>query len=547
MNEERKLEKKRPEAGAALLIAIFALLLISVVAIALVVSQGTDSALTGNYRTSTSAYYAGLAGLEEGRGRLLMKNADYLNKTGSFPSLFTAAGAPTFGLKNALYILNPAAGETVNPTGGSAAQYADTEYDTEYADRGSGGWTLSGATVYSTNSVFPVAGLPGPLYKWVRITPATEQSIGVDVNWDHGIDNATPLSYDPANQSSTGALQPGLIVQTTPPATAGQALEVTALAVLPNNTQKLVQYVVAPFLYGVKNPIPAALVIPGSGVTDDPGISFKASSSASFQISGNDGTGPYATPPAGCTASAPRVWAIGTSDTATTQGNAVSNYYRIVGAVHDIPVTDQANYLGGSPPSPPVIQPTPPVIPPYPPVSLREIDLPTDGLLSPAMQSPRRLNALVRSISQNADVVLTPSSPGLPVTDSNMPATMSIANPLTVVVNGDLTLTNFTGYGLLVVTGNFIVNLNAGWRGVVLVIGAGNVTFTGGPGGGSGEFDGGMFIANTLPATDPDFGTATFDASSAGGRGIYYNSCWVNAALQPPSFTVLSFREIPTN
>ncbi len=87
---------------------------------------------------------------------------------------------------------------------------------------------------------------------------------------------------------------------------------------------------------------------------------------------------------------------------------------------------------------------------------------------------------------------------------------------------------------------------------MVLVVGAGNVTFIGGPGNGNGEYDGGIFVAQTLSTTPPygalsAFGTASFDASNAGGNGIFYNSCWINAALQPPSFQVLSFREIPTN
>src|SRR5580704_4568231 len=67
---------RKAESGAALLIAIFALLLISVIAIALVVTSGTDAALGGNYRTSAGAYFAAAAGLEEARGRLLWKNPD---------------------------------------------------------------------------------------------------------------------------------------------------------------------------------------------------------------------------------------------------------------------------------------------------------------------------------------------------------------------------------------------------------------------------------------------------------------------------------------
>jgi len=170
-------------------------------------------------------------------------------------------------------------------------------------------------------------------------------------------------------------------------------------------------------------------------------------------------------------------------------------------------------------------------------------------MMSPTNPSdPTNLNEMVQTISQNADLVLNRNA-----SDSDMPAAMSATNPMTVVVNGNLTLTNFTGYGLLVVTGNFVSNPNAGWRGVVLVVGAGNVTFTGGPGSGNGEYDGGIFVAQTLdwtvspPVQLANMGTASFDASNAGGNGIFYNSCWINAALQPPTFQVLSFREIPTN
>ena len=64
MRALRPIRKRRNEAGIALLIAIFVLLLISVVAIALLVSSDTESALAGNYRSSTGVYYAALAGVE---------------------------------------------------------------------------------------------------------------------------------------------------------------------------------------------------------------------------------------------------------------------------------------------------------------------------------------------------------------------------------------------------------------------------------------------------------------------------------------------------
>jgi hypothetical protein len=70
--------RRRSEAGVALLIALFVLLLIGVTAIALILSSGAESALAGNYRSSASTYYAALAGIEEARGRLLPSNPDYL-------------------------------------------------------------------------------------------------------------------------------------------------------------------------------------------------------------------------------------------------------------------------------------------------------------------------------------------------------------------------------------------------------------------------------------------------------------------------------------
>src|ERR1700688_2497394 len=115
---------RRGEAGSALLIAIFALLLISVVGIALLLSTGTDSALAGNYRTSTAAYYASVAGLEEARGRLLWKNPNFFNS--SVPNFIPmAGGSPALGLTQVRYILNPASGETVDPASSNPANYPD--------------------------------------------------------------------------------------------------------------------------------------------------------------------------------------------------------------------------------------------------------------------------------------------------------------------------------------------------------------------------------------------------------------------------------------
>src|SRR3984893_17446457 len=103
MKMGRLMRKRRKEDGIALLISIFVLLLISVVAIALIVSSGTESALAGNYRSSTGVYYAALAGIEEARGRLSTKNPNSFNSTdpGFLPSPGTTIAIGYVG-----YVLN---------------------------------------------------------------------------------------------------------------------------------------------------------------------------------------------------------------------------------------------------------------------------------------------------------------------------------------------------------------------------------------------------------------------------------------------------------
>src|SRR5437879_10835056 len=102
MKTPHRSRRKQSESGIALLIAIFALMLISVVAITLIGASGSESSLAGNYRSSTSAYYAGFAGLEEGRGRVLPSNHNY------FDSMAGVQSIPVVTLR---YILNATPGD----------------------------------------------------------------------------------------------------------------------------------------------------------------------------------------------------------------------------------------------------------------------------------------------------------------------------------------------------------------------------------------------------------------------------------------------------
>ena len=68
------------------------------------------------------------------------------------------------------------------------------------------------------------------------------------------------------------------------------------------------------------------------------------------------------------------------------------------------------------------------------------------------------------------------------------------ANPKINVFNGDCDLGNGTGYGILIVRGNFHMQGNGSFYGLILVVGQGTMDFNG---GGNGEIQGGIFVAKT--------------------------------------------------
>ncbi len=477
--------RQQAEQGVALVIAIFTLMLISVVATALLLMSGTESAMKGNYKSAMHAFYDAKAGLEEGRGRLWARNPN------SIATCVLPGGEPMMTVNQVCYILNPSAGEVVNPQDLSAANpYADNEYLTEWNTAA----IPSGANYSTVLSNSPIAGvnIAGPLYKWVRITPRTEASAKLDVDGDGDATDTNPLFFDGTQQlrSSGGNPAPG----------ASQVLTVTALAVTPYGSRRMVQYTVAPAgSAAALASFPSALTLDGNGV------SFTGPSggngNGNFQVNGNDSNAPSGT--------ASGVSAIGYTNSG--DGSSIS-----------MAAVPSANYLSPA-------------------------GVPNVGLVSlpPILQTPSGLDSLVRSITQNADLVLNPS--GSPADQQSLPSSMSALNPMIVVVNGDFNLHgNGTGYGLLLVTGTLDYDPDASWKGVILVIGKGIFTSSK---NGVGEIDGAVFVAQTLDGSgnllaDPNLGAASFK-QTVGGSGIRYSSNWVKASQALMPYQVLSFREIP--
>ena len=478
MRSFKRQSNQKSEQGVALFIAIFALLLVSVVAMSLMSMAGTETALNSNYKSSVQAFYDARAGVEEGRGRLWTGSPNALGG-------FVTAPGTTMGVGQVRYILNPAAGETVNPTDMSAGnRYADRQYATEWG----GNPPTSAPTI---GSVSTQAGVPGPLYKWVRITPRTELSAGIDVNGDGTLDNANPLYYDGTQQMLSNQI----------PAndTAYQVFEVTALSVTPAGGQRMVQYTVSPTVLNLN--FPSALTF------DGPTPIYNAPNSNPSGMNGNDRSGSNTL--AGC---AVPVQAAKPAIGVVTSGD-------VPAATSGIPNNRLSNYVGsgGAP-------------------SVGNVS----GLLSSNEQTVASLQNLVQSITQVANNVLTG-----PVSSLSAAQLGSATNPQITVVNGDLTLSGGgTGYGVLVVTGNFTFSGDWGWRGAVLVIGQGNMQENG---GGNNEFDGAVLVAKTLDSAGNPLaalGTPTLNWTGGGGNGVFYDSCWINNATAGVTYKVLSFREI---
>jgi hypothetical protein len=470
-----------------MVIALFTLMLISVVATALILMAGTETALKGNYKSAMQSFYDAKAGLEEGRGRLWARNPN------SIASCLNPGGGAMMPLNQVCYILNPSPGEVVNPQDLSAANpYADNEYLTEWNTTA----IPSGAS-YNTvisNSPIASANIAGPLYKWVRITPRTESSGNIDVDGINGIDNLNPLFFD--------GMQQLLSTNGIPVPAASQVLTITALAVTPYGSRRMVQYTVA--LAGSA----AALANVSSALTlDGNGVSFTGPSggtggrygNGNFQIDGND-----VNAPPGTQSGLPAIGYTNSSD-----GPSVS-----------MAATPPGNYLSPA-------------------------GVPNVGIVSlpPILQTPGGLQTLVNSITQSADLVLSPPS-GTAADQNSLPSAMSASNPMIVVVNGDFNLHGYgTGYGLLLVTGTLDYDPDASWNGVILVIGQG--TFTSSRRG-VGVINGAVFVAQTLDASGnllANLGYSSF-TQTGGGSGIQYSSNWVKATQALMTYQVLSFREI---
>jgi hypothetical protein len=121
----------------------------------------------------------------------------------------------------------------------------------------------------------------------------------------------------------------------------------------------------------------------------------------------------------------------------------------------------------------------------------------------------------------------------------------SSSNYVVDYVNGDATLSGTSdGWGTLFVTGKLEFKGNFTWHGMVFVVGAGSIAFSG---GGGGSVDGSVIVANICSGASPCNmphgqvqspnallgvqGTPSYSYSGGGTNNIQYNPCAVDNAM----------------
>jgi len=111
--------RRNNEKGIALLIVLMALFLVAAVGMGMIYMSNTETSINANYRDTQLAFFSMRGGLEEMRDRLRASAPNPITLPTVMPS--TTAGS-------IVYITNPGASETVNPTLFASNNYFDDEF-----------------------------------------------------------------------------------------------------------------------------------------------------------------------------------------------------------------------------------------------------------------------------------------------------------------------------------------------------------------------------------------------------------------------------------
>lgn len=555
LNSQRRPSRRRRQRGVALMIAIFAMVVISLLGLAVLTVSTNGSRFSQQASGLQSATNAAQAGAEEARALLRDRKGAPSPVLAMLcpPAVVAPPAAQVCSTSTVIYVLN------YNGTPWLATdKYADPTFVTE-PDPFNGGTVATGFVVPTGTQIINSTLANAPGFKWARINVATENSLGQVVDSGTPSLAAAMLVYD-ASPTSNGTIPGrypcGPVARTVAAACTGSALgsgstnpqpvfQITSYAVV-NGYTRVITEQVSRFPFSLVPPAPVTLT--GTSPV------YSGPNSNNFTISGVDASGVYPTLPA----------MGGTSNAAASTINS------------GIPsVRDDCSHYG---PCPSGSSSTTPVITNVSgtqtsgctsatscnPLPLSQ-SWNTEGTLTP----PSGLLGLYSQILASADVVCSASpTTGVatcPSSAGDGTGFLDSNNPGVTVIEGPYTLpNNFSGGGTLVVTGDLTIDPNITWNGLILLIGTGR-TLAGG--NGTPTINGAVFAANVCGnygMTDPTgtpadlsgqnegqtacntIGNADFHIATGGGNsggGIRFNSSNLTSSSYNRNFAILSYRE----
>jgi Tfp pilus assembly protein PilX len=330
------MKHRRSERGVALIICLFALMLLSGIGLGMMYMADTESSINRNYRDTQQAYFAATAGVQEARERLTPTSTTVLAPPTTLPNNGVSTGV--------VYIINSTssiAASAIQPWNSGNA-YFDTEFCHENFSNAGAALVLNTGpntpclavptgTYYTTvSSNSPFLGSDSNLpYRWVRVNlksnktaapadPALPNSYYVNAS---GSANNVPICWNGTAELPKPA---GYATCDDDPPPGGvtylkSVYMLTALAITQNGSRRMTQMEVAndpPFLTNAALDTNDFVTVSGSSVTVDGFDNCRCSCTT--------GTGSH--PPtctdrithAACTGS---TYAIFSSRTVSTSGN----------------------------------------------------------------------------------------------------------------------------------------------------------------------------------------------------------------------------------
>ena len=519
------------EKGFSLFLSLFALMLMSALAMGMVYMSSTETWISNNFKAEETAYFAARAGVEEVRDRMLLANPNTIAPL--LPAVMAGApGGVLYVLQNGVTMANITNMASNNPL-------KDDEMCHDWGNPSSAGMTWEPANVpcstlpatpgwyTSTASVAPFAGSANPMeYKWVRVTRKANDSSAFLVDggqpgpnqacWNGISEVVAPLG------TACSALFP----------TANPVFLLTSLAVTPSGARRLVQQEISQtpvggFPYGAfaTGTGCGALTFSGGGQT----FSFNSATE-----------NPPSNPPSNSTTSGGNV---GSNGNLSFNGSGTAVNGTTASAVAGIGSCNQGNGIttnGGASYGTPALIPTqqlpvPPLPNPLPPTKSQNINSSTT--LAPGSYGNLKIQGGATVTLQGG----TTANPAVYTLNS-----LSLSGGSTLVINGPVVINiagvgqqnavDFTGGSFqnnTYVPGNFVINYSgsnnmnvSGGAGAYAVINApnANISFTGGS----------NFYGQAIGATIKD----------TGGTNFYFDNSLNTPGPNNNAFFEISLREL---